>query len=132
MSVMLSWRSAGMPITNGRLPAAERMDADLARKLDAEADVLERQLIILDYCFTRYAGLPPDNLVRYEDVIRTRGKALVKINPYAEGLDEPLESRNRLWIGRDQATAQIAERLLRLDSACWQYYEKSEVEALLA
>ena len=38
--------------------------------------------------------LPEENIVRYEDIIESSGKALSAVVPAAEELDEPLESKN--------------------------------------
>lgn len=132
LSVLLSWRDCGMPVARGRIPAAEGVDAELAARLDAQESVFDRQLVLLDYFFGRFADYLPERVVKYEDVVATGGRALQRIVPAAAGLDEPLVSRNDRALGQDAEVLRIAERLLRDDNACWRFYERSDVEALLA
>ena len=113
------------------MPAAELSNPILANSLDAEVDVLERQLMLLDFCFAQYQQFLPGRTIRYEEVIRSGGRALEPIHPGARQLNEPLVSRNSIGIRNDPAARPIAERLLDRQSACWSFYEKSEVEALL-
>lgn len=131
LAILLSWRTAGMQVSQGRLPAAEQVDATLANALNAAQDVLERQFILLDYCFSQYHRFLPGRTIKYEDIIASGGKALSPINPAARDLDEPLRSRNLLGIDTDPAAREVGERLLERNSPCWAYYEKSDVEALL-
>jgi hypothetical protein len=132
LSVLLSWRDCGMPVAKGRIPAAEGVDRELAARLEAQESVLDRQLVLIDYFFGRFAEYLPDRVVKYEDVIATGGRALQRIVPAAANLDEPLVSRNDRALGQDADALRIAERLLREDSACWHFYERADVEALVA
>src|SRR5690606_38692646 len=59
LAVLASWYSVELPVTQGRLPAGERLDPALAATLDAEPDVVSRQLRILDWLFSRYAAALP-------------------------------------------------------------------------
>jgi hypothetical protein len=131
LAVLLSWRSAGMNVTNGRMPSAELSSPMLAQSLDAEVDVLERQLVLLDFCFSQYLQFLPGRIIKYEDIIESGGRALAPIHPEALQLDEPLVSRSLIGIRTDPAARVIAERLLEKDSACWSFYERCDVEALL-
>ncbi|MGY9049921.1 hypothetical protein P775_01415 [Puniceibacterium antarcticum] len=131
LAVLLSWRTAGMAVSDGRMPAAEQFDPRLVTLLNAEPDVLNRQLILLDYCFSQYRRFLPSRIIWYEDIIRSGGKALSLINPAANQLDEPLRSRNMLGIQTDPAAKEIGMRLLESESSCWSFYEKVNVEALL-
>ena len=131
LSVLLSWRDSGMPVSTGRVPGAESSDPTLAARLDAIPDVLERQLLLLDYFCGRYRDYLPGRTIRYEDVIASGGSALSAIVPAAAELREPFSSRNRLNLDRDPDARRIAETLLARDNACWSFYHKEDVEALL-
>lgn len=131
LSVLLSWRDSGMAVADGRAPAAEAADADLAAKLDAAPDVLDRQLILLDYFCARYRDYLPGRTIRYEDVVASGGAALSAIVPAAAKLGEPFSSRNKLNLERDPDARRIAKVLLAHDNSCWAFYKKSDVEALL-
>ncbi|MCI0465872.1 MAG: sulfotransferase [Beijerinckiaceae bacterium] len=130
LSVLLSWRNAGMAVTNGRVPAAEAFDPDLSRLLDAQPDILRRQLHLIDYFFRRFADYLPGRVVRYEDVIVTGGRALARVCAAAESLDEPLSSRNTRAVGKDAHAHKIANMLLEDDNACWSFYRREDVENL--
>jgi hypothetical protein len=132
LAVLMSWSVAPMPVREGRAPAAERMDPALANQLDAEPDVLARQILLLDCFFRRYAASPALQIIRYEDLIATAGRALATFTPAAAGLDAPLQSRNTLELSRNPSASRVAERLLDSDNACWQFYSRAEVAELLA
>jgi hypothetical protein len=114
-------------------PAVLRYDPDLdARLKGAGSDPIRRQLVLLDYYFGRYAEyLPPAHVVRYEDIVRSGGKALGVAVPSAELLDEPLELRNHNPLYDRDEMLRIGERLLASEGSYWLYYSKESVEALL-
>lgn len=129
LAVLLSWRHAPMAVGEGWMPAAQRHDRALDAALQAQPSVLERQFILLDYCFGRYAEHLPGRTLKYEAIIASRGRSLTLIDPRAGGLDEPLGSRNGLRLTIDPDAAEIARRLIDRDSPCWGFYDRSEVEA---
>ncbi len=57
------------------------MDTDLSRRQDAERHVPDRRIILLDLFFSRYADVTGTRVIRYEDVIASKGRALSIINP---------------------------------------------------
>lgn len=130
LSVLLSWRDAGMAVTKGRVPAAERFDSDLKGRLDGEPDTLERQFLLLDYFFGRYARYLSGRVIKYEDVVLSGGRALALLNPDASALAAPLSSRNRRALDKDPEAGRIANELLRRESACWAFYNRESVEEL--
>jgi hypothetical protein len=115
-------------------PAGPRYDPDLAALLKgADSDPSGQKLVILDYYFGRYAEyLPPEHVVRYEDIVRSGGKALGVVVPSAELLDEPLELRNLNPLYDRDEMLRIGERLLASEGAYWLYYSRESVEALLS
>lgn len=130
LSVILSWRNANMPVTKGRIPAAESFDKNLQYSLDRTHDVIDRQFYILDYFFRRYRMFLYDNIIRYEDVLSTQGKVLSRIDPGAYALQENLKSRNELAIHSDPEARRIADRLVDSDNACWGFYRRDEILSL--
>jgi hypothetical protein len=132
LSILLSWRATPFNVSQGRAPAAEMIDPKLAQRLDRESKVLSRQLILIDYFFSRYAEARSVKIVRYEDLVSSGGRALVALEPRAEILDEPLVSRNDRYLRHDDAVKEILHSLLAADNACWDFYSKNEVIALAA
>jgi hypothetical protein len=131
LSVLLSWRDCHFPVSQGRAPNAERVSTELRERLDAEGEVLTRQLILLDFFFGRYHRFLPGRVVRYEDVVSSGGRALELIDNRARNLDERLVSRNTRTIGTDPAVRNVAEQLLASENACWNFYTRGDVERLV-
>jgi glycosyltransferase involved in cell wall biosynthesis len=131
LSVLLSWSDSGMAHGNGHSPAAESHDGDLAALLRTFPDVLDRQIALLDYMFARYRDVLPDRTIRYEDVISTGGAALSAIVPAAHSLKEELSSRNHRLVAKNPHTLRIAHRLLENATACWFFYDRSDVLSMV-
>jgi hypothetical protein len=130
--VLGSWNSISLEVGTGHVPAAEKLDPALAADLAKIPDVVDRQIRILQWFYGRYRDLLPDERVlRYEDVVATRGKRLAAVNPLAANLDEPLESRNKNKLYDAAAMRAIGERLLATDGAYWTYYTRESVRELM-
>ena len=71
LATLRSWRSAKhLPISQGRLPAAERFWPELAAIAESTQDILLRQLQIYRVFCERYRALGARiHLLRYEDVV---------------------------------------------------------------
>lgn len=133
LSILCSWNSVPFSLREGRAPAAERLAPDLAAALHRLTDVTDRQFRILDWYFDRYARyLPPCQILRYEDVIATRGRILAGVVPGAATLDEPLRSRNGSSLYERDAMMRLGERMLRSDGAWRRFYAPAAIENLLA
>lgn len=80
LAVIASWQTVDLPVNRGRLPMAERFDAELAKLLDSETDCLQRQMIVLEWLFRRISKLEANKLIRYEQIIETNGVVLERIS----------------------------------------------------
>ena len=133
VSVLASWSSIRFALRDGRLAEAERMQPELARRLAVMPDRIDRQIHLLSwFCGSYLTLLPPDRILRYEDIIRTRGKALGTVVPQASVLDEPLESRNRNELYDRGVMRRIAGRLARDRGPIWELYRKDSIDEYLA
>src|SRR6266404_208475 len=133
LATLASWNSLDwLKVKKGRAPIAEKLDRDLARKLTEESDTIERQIQILEWSYDRYQRYLPERAVlKYEDLIATRSRALAKFFPTAAGLDEDLVSKN-LSEHYDRALmADLGQRLLKREGTIWNFYSKRDVENLL-
>ena len=84
LSVVASARSLEEP--RGR--AIEIYDPTLAARLRTIPDRARREFARHDYFFSRYSEhLPPENIIRYEDIVGSGGKALSVVVHSAELLD---------------------------------------------
>jgi len=132
LAVLLSWQTTEAHWNDGRQPAAEAFDDDLRRRLDAEPDPLGRQLTMLAWSFGQYARhLPAESVIRYEEIIATGGRALRGVVPSADGLVEPLQSRNANPLYGGVGVAAIGERLLATTGPHWDFYSRDAVGDLL-
>ncbi|HEY6581784.1 MAG TPA: hypothetical protein VIZ60_11725 [Rubrobacter sp.] len=105
----------------------------LATRLKVAPDPISRELARHDFFFGLYAEhLPPENVIRYEDMVSSGGKALSIITSSANLLNEPLKSRNLNPLYDRDAMLRIGERLLGREGAYWRFYTRESVEGLLA
>jgi len=105
----------------------------LATRLKVAPDPISRQLARNNFFFGLYAEhLPPENIIRYEDIVSSGGKALSIITSSANLLNEPLKSRNLNPLYDRDDMLRIGERLLESEGAYWRFYTRESVERLLA
>ncbi|HET7271051.1 MAG TPA: hypothetical protein VFI90_08175 [Rubrobacter sp.] len=113
--------------------AAHMFDEELKRQMAPMAGgTFEWKLKMLDWACAIYRReLAEENIIRYEDIVGSRGKALSQIVPAAEELDEPLESKNLNPLYDREMMLEVGERLLRSEGAYWHFYTRESVEELL-
>jgi ribosome-associated protein YbcJ (S4-like RNA binding protein) len=117
-------------------PSLVRYDPDMNTALrnsaSANTDPVEKWLLRMDYIFQRYAQeLPAENVIRYEDIVSSGGKALQVIVPEAAQLDEPLDSKNLNPVYDQDVIRLHGERLLKSEGAYWNFYSREDVEEIL-
>ena len=132
LAVLALWNSVDLPVARGRLPAGERLEPALATALDAERDLLARQLLLLDWLFARFTRvLPRARILRYEDVVGSNGAALAQASAIALPASARA-SRNASRLYDATACAGFAERL-RGDPGAWRgFYGDDDILAALA
>jgi len=132
LALLASWQTVDIPIQQGRIPAAERLNPGLHAELDAIPDRLGRQFHILNWYFGQFEKfLPGADLLRYEELIASRGKSLQSVFDGAKTLDVALTSRNRNPLYCTKHYQEIGQRLLDSDGSYWRFYTKFDVECLL-
>lgn len=132
VSVLASWNANRMAVRDGRAPAAENVDKALRQKLDASKDRIDRQLILLDWFFGQFSRMLPDrNVIRYENLIESRGTALSVIVPAAANLDVALESRNANSLYAWESLQPVFDRLMQTDGAFWRFYSVDDAKHVL-
>jgi hypothetical protein len=117
-------------------PANVRYDADYRRQVEesskAGLDRIAQSLQQVHYNFERYeSSLPRENIIRYEDICATSGKALQVIVPVAAELDEPLENKNANPLYDREKVLRIGERLLASEGAYWNFYTREDVQEIM-
>ncbi len=134
LAVLASWHSVNLPVSHGRLPAGERLDPDLGQALHSEDDLLARQIHILDWFFSRYAAtLETDRVIRYEDMVASRGQCLFATTR-VPGLPDasPLASRNASNQYQTSRAPMLAQALCRHGGAYLRYYARDDILDLAA
>ncbi|HXM74497.1 MAG TPA: hypothetical protein VN904_04420 [Chthoniobacterales bacterium] len=133
LATLASWNSlAWFPLKDGHSPIGEKLDVDLARDLAAQSDPTERQIHILEWFYDRFRRFLPERaLIKYEDLIVSRGRELAKFFPAAAELEEDLTSKNLNKYYDRALMADLGERLLRREGPIWNFYSKRDVETLL-
>ena len=132
ITVLGSWNTVPFPHREGHAPTAELLNATLRDSLARIDDKDDRQLFLLSWFYRQYhRHVHAENVIRYEDVIKSRGTALSVITPKAESLDEPLENRNKRNVYDYETMKGIGKKLLDSDGDYWQFYSKANVEKVL-
>ena len=129
LSVLASWQTVNLPVHDGHVPGAEMFDPSLRLALKREPDVLRRQLVVLDWFFIRFrAHLPPENVIRYEDLVESGGSALFRRlgDPNAEPVR--LENRNRSPLYDATTVDALLAALLDAGGAWTHFYRASDCE----
>jgi hypothetical protein len=134
LSTLASWNSLEwLNVRSGHVPIGEKLDPELRQHLAGEPDRFERQLCILEWFYKKFQELlPAKALVKYEDLVASRGRELAKFFPAAATLDENLSSKNVNKFYDHALMVDLGQRLLQRSGAIWNFYSKSDVENLLA
>lgn len=132
LAVLASWNSVDLPVSRGRVPAGERLDPVLAARVGGEPDLIRRQLVILNWFCQRFdLVLPPERILRYEEVVDTGGQALAD----ACGVAVPVRplSRRNASANYDPALCSTLARHLRADEGAWRrFYGVEDIDRLEA
>jgi hypothetical protein len=132
LSILASWNTVDMPVSQGRTPHGEWFDPDLGRKLSRICSTMDRQLYLLSWWFERVeTAFRPEAIIRYEDVVATRGQCLRTIVPAAGDLAVTLVSRNTNPAYARCDLDRLADPLLGTDGPYWDFYDRSEVISIV-
>ena len=131
LAVLASWNTVELPVSGGRIPAGERFDPALARRLDGEPDRLQRQLVVVEWFFQRFreAG-DAIAVVRYEDIVATGGQALYAAAGLQGEGDGSLQGRNASATYRGIDVAGMAAGLARAGGAWRHWYAQADIDAV--
>ena len=131
LAVLASWQTVDLPVNRGRIPAGEQFDPGLREALDRDSDALARQLTVLNWFFARYGeGLAPERILRYEDLVRSGGKALFGMLGHQQAKPVPLASRNDHALYRDADIDRLLAALLDRGGAWTRFYSRTDCEAV--
>jgi len=132
LAVLASWNRVDMPVQDGHSPAAEKLDRRLAERLAELDDKFERQLALLAWYYDQYRRfLPKSNIIFYENIISSSGRCLEVIAASAGALDKTMRNRNMKKKYDLEILQFLADKLTKTSSANWEFYAKTDVDALL-
>ncbi len=127
LALLCSWQTVPLPIRDGRLPMAERYDAQLRDKLSTLKEPLQRQIAILDWCFQKYHNTSASHIFKYEELIATGGRQLASLFPGARELKVDLSSRNRNSLYPLHRSTALAHELIQGSDAWRKFYTEIEI-----
>lgn len=90
LAVLASWQTVAFPVHHGHMPVAELFNPELAATLARVPDRLERQVALIGWLLALYRQLPPDQVLRYEDLIATPETVLARFGVTAASPLRPL------------------------------------------
>jgi hypothetical protein len=74
--VIASWRSLELPVSSGRLPAAEKFWPEMTSICGADIDLLDKHIMIYDCFCRRFAALPQLKVLKFDEFSLNRGLLL--------------------------------------------------------
>lgn len=132
LAVLASWQSVPLPVRGGRIPAGERLDITLHAKLNTAGSVRERQLIVLDWFFQRFAEhLPRDRIIPYESIIASQGDSLRAATGLHANTHTSLDERHPRRLCAAAVLKQLAADLHARPGAWQHWYDRDSIDRLL-
>lgn len=134
LSILASWQTIDVPINRGHIPAAERFDQKLKQKLESTEDRLDRQLIILDWFFSRYEiYLPSKNIIYYEEIISTNGEVFSPLSFNGKREDRvKLENKNTNSQYADVDIELLYSKLIASNGSYWNFYKQKDIDIIFS
>lgn len=130
LAVLASWNLVDLPINKGHIPAAEQFDNALKNQLASTADVLDRQLIILEWFCERYCRYLSGRWLRYEEFVSAPLSLATALGLPASEEQPPI--RNSKNSGYDvMLMEKLYARLNAAGNAIWQIYSHDQVDVLM-
>ncbi len=123
LATLLSWNANNLPVSEGFSPAAEKLNLTLKANLASIENKHQRQIVLLNWYFEQFKKhIQPEHIIRYEDMVASRGRALSVINKSASLLQENLTNKNANDQGND--TRKLIALLEQDNGAMWHFYKK--------
>lgn len=127
LTTIASWNSIEAPVSNGNLTVLKGLNQMLFERLNTIDDLFLRQITLYNEIVKNYFMIHKKNIIRYEDLIKTSGKALSVITESAMNLDETMENRNTINNYHLEHLTMISEKILK-DSGAWRtFYTEKEI-----
>jgi len=131
LAVLASWASVDIAASRGRISKADRLLPALHLELEGIPGLLDKQLRILAWYFHQFRLLPPDQVLRYEDIVASQGALLEKITGAPVPGHWQLAGRNRNPLYDPAAIRAAAQLLLEGNGPWWEHYSREDVHLLM-
>jgi hypothetical protein len=126
LAVLASWQTVDIPVHRGRIPAAERLDANLRARLDAIPDRIDRQIALLSWWFGIYGNMSEDRILRYEDLIADPVRQLSRLHGRVGAISHALAPEPPEKRYRDVDLAVLAKLLVPIAPLVARFYPDFE------
>jgi hypothetical protein len=131
LAILGSWTSVNVPVSRGKVAKSKNLLEGFHQELATIEDLFERQIFILSWYFKQFESISTNNLIRYEELIKSNGNILQVIANREFDFNENLQNRNYNLIYDRDIILKLGERLLKTEGAYWKYYDKTDVINLL-
>ena len=131
LATIASWQTVDLPIHWGHIPMGEHFDKELEWKLSSLDSILDRQIYILRWFFQVFEQyLDPSQVIRYEDIIESRGRVLSKITAQPFQCDSDLANLNASAIYRNLDIDTLLNRLIMEEDIFTGFYSVDDLRKL--
>jgi hypothetical protein len=130
LAVLAAWQTVNMPVNQGRMPMAEAFNPNLAAMLAAIPDRIQRQVALLGWLLGTYSELPPENVLRYEDLIVAPRSNLARLSPYARDPNRGLTLYEPSSRYPNVELAPLARELMEIQPVIKKFYPNFEETTL--
>jgi len=131
LSVLASWLTVNLPINQGHIPAGEQYDKHLKKKLANLPNIIDRQLVILDWFFQKfYETFDTKHIIRYENVIENSANVFDSLSYDKQIIDKNdnrLMNKNYNKEYKGTNLEFIYNKLINSQGVYWKFYSKSEI-----
>lgn len=132
LHILASWETCAIATREGHAPVAEQLDEGLKRDLSISPNRLDRQLNLLRWFYSRYNKyLSTDKIIKYEDIVGSKGKKPIKINDNFLQIDDaqlqikptfyPIKLLEEIWKRLEN---------LRMDDPLFSFYNYEVVKKI--
>jgi hypothetical protein len=134
LAVLGSWNTLNIPVAKGRMRGMEKLQPNLATQVEAESDLLDQQVLLLDYYFQAYNRLlPAAAILTYERLCAAPAEAIQATFGLEANALEPVEDLNRSDIYPQEEFPKYFEALMRLPDAGWRaHYSEEDLKNLMS
>jgi hypothetical protein len=130
LSVLASWHSVDVPVSKGRVSKSEILNPKFHSQLEKIKILEDKQLFILNWYFKQFKQLPPQNIIKYEDIITTQGRALSIISDNETFSADELSNQNTNLLYDKKVMASYLKILLNCnDREFLDFYSIEEIES---